>query len=98
CFLEEGGMPVGVFPDQHYMEGSSILRPGEIILCYTDGITEARNSTDEEFGVERLLQTVRNVAEKDSQSISGVIIETVREKWLGTDQEDDWTLLVARKK
>src|SRR5262249_8244507 len=57
--LVDGGMPVGVFLDQHYETGNEAIQPGEVIVLYTDGITEARNSQDEEFGLDRLVEATQ---------------------------------------
>ncbi len=95
--LEAGGMPVGVFPDQEYSHGVSVILPGEEIMLYTDGITEARNDRDEEFELHRLIDVVRANQDADASLLSGKIVSHLRENWLGTDQEDDWTLLVIKR-
>jgi len=95
--FETGGMPVGVFVDQKYLQGDSVLLPGETLFLYTDGLTEARNTEDEEFGVDNLIQTARSYSALDSPQFTEQIVRHIREQWLGTDQEDDWTLLVLKR-
>lgn len=95
--FETGGMPVGVFPDQKYGEGQSVLLPGESVVLYTDGLTEARNNEDEEFGMDRLIEISRLNSDSDAPQFTEQIVKYIREKWLGTDQEDDWTLLVLKR-
>lgn len=97
-FLEDGGMPVGVFLDQVYREGATTFRALDTLVFYTDGITEVRNSADEEFGVERLLETICANGSATSDELVTAILKRIREQWLGTDQEDDWTLLVVKRK
>ena len=95
--LIDGGMPVGVFLDQKYAKGVEILQPGEIIVLYTDGITEARDKNDEEFGMDRLFDATKKNSELTAQALAPELVHTVREEWLATDQEDDWTLLVVKR-
>jgi sigma-B regulation protein RsbU (phosphoserine phosphatase) len=95
--LEDGGMPVGVFLDQSYREGETVFAPGETLVFYTDGITEARNKDEEEFGLDRLIETALENRNSNSRSLEEAILHKIREDWLGTDQEDDWTLLIAKK-
>jgi phosphoserine phosphatase RsbU/P len=95
--FETGGMPVGVFPDQKYGEGQSVLLPGETVVLYTDGLTEARNSEDEEFGMDHLIEIARLNSDFHAHRLTEEIVKYIREKWLGTDQEDDWTLLVLKR-
>ena len=96
-FLESGGMLVGVFEDQMYIQGSTTLEKGGTLVCYTDGVTEARNTQDEEFGVERLLDFVRRNDDVPAPLLPEAIIASIRENWLATDQEDDWTLLIVKR-
>jgi len=95
--FETGGMPVGVFVDQKYLQADSVLLPGETLFLYTDGLTEARNTEDEEFGMDKLIQTARLYSALDSPQFAEQIVKHIREQWLGTDQEDDWTLLVLKR-
>lgn len=95
--LEDGGMPVGVFLDQLYREGETVFAPGEVLVFYTDGITEARNKEEEEFGLDRLIESAWEHKSNNSRSLVEAIVRKIREEWLGTDQEDDWTLLIAKR-
>lgn len=60
--LDVGGMPLGVVPASGYEEGICRLAAGDVVLLYTDGITEAANSEGEMFGMERLQGTLRRLA------------------------------------
>src|SRR6267378_4836227 len=58
-FEERGGVPLGMFRDSRYYEYFETIEPGEVFVLYTDGVTEAMNSTDEEYGRDRLVAAVR---------------------------------------
>ena len=93
--LERGGPPVGMFPNWTYEEGAVQLDPGDLVLAYTDGVTEAVNPAGEEWGEEGLL---RAAAEHDAQSAGEMvegIFRSMDEFSLG-HQTDDATVLVLR--
>jgi sigma-B regulation protein RsbU (phosphoserine phosphatase) len=96
-FLESGGMLVGVFEDQVYIQGTAKVELGGTLICYTDGVTEARNDQDIEYGVDRLLDYVKKNDDIPAPLLPESIISNIREHWLGTDQEDDWTLLILKR-
>ena len=88
---------LGVFPEWHCPTAERQLFPGDLLAIYTDGITEAFNSRDEEFGEERLvsaLQTGRNLSPTD---LVAAIFDEVR-RFSPHEQRDDFTLIVARCK
>ena len=93
--LDCGGTVVGLFDDVSYEEASVFLRPGEIFLAYSDGVTEPENDYGE-FGEDRLMGLVY---ENRHQSLSQ-ISETVTlalDDWIGArEQPDDVTLVLAR--
>jgi sigma-B regulation protein RsbU (phosphoserine phosphatase) len=91
--LREGGMVLGVFDTQSYDLGSAQLCPGDRVLLFTDGITEARNSTGEEFGEARLLQLLNDHRASTADALQAKILEVVAE-FGGHHWQDDATLLV----
>ena len=95
--LEMGGMLLGVFSTQHYNQGEGVLAPTDTLVMYTDGLVEARDSADEEYGLEQLVETVRSNYSLTSVLLNAEIIRKIREEWLATDQEDDWTLLMVKR-
>ncbi|HSP07827.1 MAG TPA: PP2C family protein-serine/threonine phosphatase, partial [Acidobacteriota bacterium] len=95
--FEDGGMPVGVFLEQQYVQGECVIAPGETLVMYTDGLVEARNAEDEEFGMDQLIDTARADTEHSAAIMTEAIIRRIRENWLATDQEDDWTLLILKR-
>ena len=58
------GVVVGVVPELEYVEESTVIRPGETVIMYSDGVSEATNSGDEEFGLERLFGCLRVMLRK----------------------------------
>ena len=56
------GLPLGIVPDEEYPEGRAELVPGDQIVFYTDGVTEAENPAGEPFGLKRLDQVLENCA------------------------------------
>jgi len=93
--LETGGVPVGIFPSWNYEEGLVQLRPGDLIIAYTDGVTEAVNPAGKEWGVEGLRKAA---AESDAQcadDIACAIFASMDEFSRG-HQTDDATVIVAR--
>jgi sigma-B regulation protein RsbU (phosphoserine phosphatase) len=57
-WLDRGGPPVGIFPNSRYEVGSIALDPCDLVVAYTDGVIESRNSSGEQWGVERLARLV----------------------------------------
>jgi len=95
--LDSNGTVVGAFPNAIYEESTVILNPGDLLLCYTDGITEPENPYGEMFGEERLIDLVKKHAQRDDREILQIILEAVR-SWTGTPElQDDMTLLLARE-
>jgi len=94
--LETGGTPVGLLPCAEYEQGSCILEPGDILIALTDGISEAMNSSDEEWGVDNLISSVRNCDGLASGDLIEGVIASADAFAAGAKQHDDMTLIVAR--
>jgi sigma-B regulation protein RsbU (phosphoserine phosphatase) len=94
--LEEGGMVIGLLPDLDYAEGRLELAPGDVIVAFTDGVSEAMNRAEEEFGEKRLLAVIRTCASRSAADILNCILEEVDRFAAGAPQHDDVTLVVAR--
>ena len=88
-----GGAVLGVFPDTRYECGVAATRPGDRIVLYTDGITEARSAADEEFGEERLIDLVVRERACSAPALQARLAEAVAAFAGGTFQ-DDATLIV----
>jgi sigma-B regulation protein RsbU (phosphoserine phosphatase) len=95
--LDSNGTVVGAFPFSKYNESCLIIEPRDLLVCYTDGITEPENAYGEMFGEERLIDLVQKHAQQDDQEIVHTVLEAVR-SWTGTPElHDDMTLLLARQ-
>jgi len=95
--LESTGTVVGAFPVARYEERSVTLEPGDLVLAYTDGITEPENVYGEMFGEERLKDLAVKYAKADSAELIARTMEAVTE-WTGSGElQDDMTMVVARR-
>lgn len=94
--LEAAGMVVGLFPNAAYEAKSVELHPGTVLAIFTDGVTEAVNKADEEFGDQRLLDALKEICARKPEDIWNHIMSKVSE-WQGDlPQHDDITLIVAK--
>jgi len=96
-WLQAGGVPVGIFPSWNYEEGMVHLRPGDLIIAYTDGVTEAVNPAGEEWGVEGLRKAADESAAQRPEDIACAIFTSIDEFSRGR-QTDDATVIVAQVK
>jgi len=95
--LIDGGVALGVLPDARYEERPVALTDGDVLVMYTDGVSEAENATGEQFGEGRLEEVVRRNASRSAAGIRDAIVAAVLE-WAGErGPTDDLTLLVACK-
>jgi len=91
--LREGGAVLGVFDGKTYEQGSVQLSTGDRVVLFTDGITEACNSADEEFGEARLLGVLKDYRTLSAEELQSKILAVVAE-FSGNHWQDDATLLV----
>lgn len=93
--LEQGGTVVGLFDDMNYDEDTVQLRPGDIFLAYSDGVTEPENEFGE-FGEARLIELVQENRDLPLHRIAEVVTAAV-DDWIGgAEQPDDVTLVLAK--
>lgn len=95
--LDSNGMIIGAFPWASYGEGYLRLKPGDLLVCYTDGITEPENAYGEMFGQERLIELIQKHIQEEDQEIIRIVLDTVRGWSGGPELHDDMTLLLARE-
>jgi sigma-B regulation protein RsbU (phosphoserine phosphatase) len=95
--LNVDGTVVGAFPFAQYDESRVKLEPGDLLVCFTDGVSEPENEYGEMFGEDRLIELVRKNAHRSEDQIIATLIEAV-EQWTGSPElQDDMTLLLARR-
>ena len=95
--LDVNGTVVGAFPYAEYGESRIVLEPGDLLVFFTDGVTEPENAYGEMFGEERFLDLLVRNAHLGEEEIVRTVIESVRE-WTGSEElQDDMTLLLARR-
>ena len=94
--LEEGGMVLGVQAGARYHQSEAVAQAGDLLVIFSDGISEAANAQEEEFGEERLLQVIQDNWQKSSAEICDSILARIR-AFLGRQwPQDDQTLMVVR--
>jgi serine phosphatase RsbU (regulator of sigma subunit)/anti-sigma regulatory factor (Ser/Thr protein kinase) len=96
-YLEALGVAMGVFKDADYAGETVRLADGDVLVMYTDGITEASRPDEEEFGEERLDELLRGCATCSAQEISDLIVQTVADFAQGQGTSDDETLVVIKR-
>ncbi len=95
--LESTGVPVGMLPDASWREETVELSRGDLLCVYTDGVTEAINERDEEFGLDRLSLLVSRGARRPVEELCQAVLSEVAEFAQGVPQYDDQTLLLVRR-
>jgi sigma-B regulation protein RsbU (phosphoserine phosphatase) len=95
-WLEVGGPVLGLDGGTTWQQGELALRPGDRLVFYTDGIVEARDASDEEFGTSRLQAAVAGVPGSDAAAISRALFRAAQ-SFAGTCQEDDQTVVVVTR-
>ena len=94
--LDLGGYPLGKFGDAEFQTGELTLEPDDLLVLYSDGITEADSPKGEEFGEHRLQAAVEATCSKPLIDIQAAVLEAVRD-WCGSGEpQDDMTLLIVR--
>ncbi len=94
--LEVGGTVVGLFPDCEFQEGKLQMQSGDVLVAYTDGISEAMNNQDEEFDDEQLVHALREHKARTAADLISELLERVDGFTKGARQNDDMTLVVVR--
>jgi phosphoserine phosphatase RsbU/P len=95
-YLDAGGVPIGAFPHSRYERGFIRLRAGDVLVGYTDGITEANDVRGNEFGIERVVDTVRHVRAAPADQIVQTVFSEVERFSFGGTHEDDRIVLVLK--
>ncbi len=96
--LNPSGTVLGILPELGYEDGTETLAAGDMVVMYSDGVTEAvKYGTEEEFGEKRLLELVMRHRDRSAKEIILKVNDSLEEWTKGAPPDDDITLLVARK-
>ncbi|HEY2964081.1 MAG TPA: GAF domain-containing SpoIIE family protein phosphatase [Pyrinomonadaceae bacterium] len=95
-FIERGEQPLGMFQDTRYHEYYLELEPGDVLVLYTDGATEATSPSGEEFGRERLAQAVKNNYDRTAREIIAGLQMEILEWTDNAGSHDDVTFFVIK--
>jgi len=95
--LGAGGLLLGAFPNSKYEQDKIIMNPGDLLLLFSDGITEAMNNERREFSEEKLIEVFNINSDADPEMLIKKIILSVKEHAGSAMQSDDMTLLVIKR-
>ena len=96
--LSTGGPVIGFFDECRYEQGNVQLRTGDLLVAYTDGVTEAMNSAGEEFGEKRLRWAMASVEHLPADDVRDHIVHALKVWSTGAPQHDDLTFIVLKVK
>ena len=95
--LSSGGLPLGIKPDAAFREGRTQLQPGDVLVIYSDGVSEAVNPQGEEFGTARLYEVVSRNLDASAAGIRDRIEAALTKFAQGTKAADDITLVIVKR-
>ncbi|NTW01563.1 MAG: SpoIIE family protein phosphatase [Oscillochloris sp.] len=95
--LRAQGIVLGIIPDPRFEQVETIIQPGDVLLLYTDGITEAMNPQRELFGDDRLTAVLRANHHRSPQEIINAVLVAISEFAVGQPQSDDITMVVLKR-
>jgi phosphoserine phosphatase RsbU/P len=95
--LDVNGMVVGVLAHAEYDQSKIVLEPGDLLVLYTDGITEPENEYGEMFGEERMIEAVLRSTGKSNEEILTEIFTAVQHWTYSPDSADDMTMMIVRR-
>jgi phosphoserine phosphatase RsbU/P len=98
--LEATGMVVGLLPNAEYAQATILMRAGDVLLAFTDGVSEAMNHQEEEWGEERMVATAQHLLNQPdsaptAQQLTDAIVIAADKFTSGAPQHDDMTLLIC---
>ncbi len=95
--LAAGGLPLGIMPNAEFREGRTMLHPGDVLVIYSDGVSEAINPNNEEFGPTRLYEVVARNLDASAAGIRDRIESALTKFCQGTPAADDITLVICKR-
>ena len=96
--LATGGMIIGMFPFSQYEEGTVRLEHGDVLMLFTDGVSEAHNPEEEEFGEERIKAIMRRHRHLPAEEMSAAILNELHQWMADAPQHDDLTFVLMKVK
>jgi len=96
-YLKTGGILLGAFPDSQYDQKKIIMAPEDLLILFSDGVTEAMNHEDNEFTEEKLIDVIKNNINMAPELLIEKIVAAVKEHSGSTPQSDDITLMVIKR-
>jgi sigma-B regulation protein RsbU (phosphoserine phosphatase) len=95
--IESGGVPVGMFASGRYSFQKTRLAPGDSLFLYSDGLTEARNSQQAEYGIDRASALLSKQKSDSARQLAATSLDDLRAFSGGAARTDDLTLMVLRR-
>jgi serine phosphatase RsbU (regulator of sigma subunit) len=95
--LEKGGPPLGAIEGAEFELGELILEPGDTLVAYSDGVLECRNTSEEEFGFDRIVAALRHADSSSAQSTLMMLLATLQDFANGSPLCDDVSLTVIQR-
>ena len=95
--LSSGGFPLGILPSAEFEVGQTHLNPGEAVIVYSDGVSEANNILEEEFGVDRLTDVVRRNLSSSAAGIRDKVESALSAFTQTAPANDDITLVIVKR-
>jgi sigma-B regulation protein RsbU (phosphoserine phosphatase) len=94
--LEDGGPVVGLFKPSKYTQASLTLASGDVLVLFTDGISEAMNAADDEWGEERLMESVLGCLVRPAGEMIECLMRDADSFVAGAPQHDDMTVMIVK--
>jgi serine phosphatase RsbU (regulator of sigma subunit) len=95
--LAAGGIPLGIMPDALFREGRTQLQHGDVLVIYSDGVSETQNAAGEEYGATRLYDVISRNLDSSAAGIRDKIESSLTKFAQGTDSVDDLTLVIVKR-
>ncbi len=94
--LKNTGMPLGLFDDQDWQQRKIQLDPGDMVIMYTDGVTDAQNPLNELYGMERFSKTIQANRRRPPAELEKLVLEDIDRFLDGAPQPDDMAMVILR--
>jgi serine phosphatase RsbU (regulator of sigma subunit) len=95
--LESGGLPLGLMSFAEYETGNASLQPGDVLFIYSDGVSEANNINEDEFGMDRLIEVVSANVGRPASGIRDRVESSLSEFTGSAPQNDDVTMVIVKR-